>query len=265
MDLNADLGEGFGQWHLTDDDALLEVVTSANVACGFHAGDPSTMRRVCASAAARGVVVGAPVSYRDLAGFGRRYIAYEPAELAADVLYQIAALDGIARSAGTRVGYVKPHGALYHAAASEPAQAGAVRDAIRAYDVDLAVLTLPDSVLARLAAGAGLRTVAEAFLDRAYTPDGGLVPRSRPGAVLHDPDTVTARAVRLALDGVVEAVDGTRVAVPAESLCVHGDTPAAVDLARRVRAALTEAGVPVTPFVRSGAAPHEGPDDPPAT
>jgi UPF0271 protein len=249
MDLNADLGEGFGQWRLTEDDALLDVVTSANVACGFHAGDPLTMRRVCAAAAVRGVVVGAQVSYRDLAGFGRRYIAYEPAELTADVLYQLAALDGIARSAGTRVRYVKPHGALYHAAASEPAQAAAVLDAIRAYGGDLAVLTLPDSVLARLAADAGLRTVAEAFLDRAYTPAGGLVPRTVAGAVIHDADIVTARAVRLALDGVVVAADGTEIAVTAQSMCVHGDTPAAVGLARQVRTALTEAGVPVTPFI----------------
>jgi UPF0271 protein len=248
MDLNADLGEGFGRWELGDDDALLEIVTSANVACGFHAGDPLTMRSVCAEAARRGVSVGAQVSYRDLAGFGRRYIAYEPAELTADVLYQLAALDGIAHAHGTRVRYVKPHGALYHAAAGDPAQAGAVAAAVRAYDPELPVLSLPGSQLLAAADRAGLRGVREAFLDRAYTSDGGLVPRGQRGAVIADPDEVAARAVRMALDGTVVAVDGSTVSVAAESLCVHGDTPAAVEVARRVRATLTDAGVQLTPF-----------------
>jgi 5-oxoprolinase (ATP-hydrolysing) subunit A len=248
MDLNADLGEGFGRWELGDDDALLEIVTSANVACGFHAGDPLTMRSVCAEAARRGVSVGAQVSYRDLAGFGRRYIAYEPAELTADVLYQLAALDGIARAAGTRVRYVKPHGALYHAAAGDPVQAGAVAAAVAAYDRSLPVLSLPGSHLLAAAEKAGLRGVREAFLDRAYTPDGGLVPRGRPGAVISDPAEVAARAVRMAADGTVVAADGSTVPVAAESLCVHGDTPAAVEVARRVRATLTDAGVTLEPF-----------------
>ena len=248
MDLNADLGEGFGRWELGDDDALLEIVTSANVARGFHAGDPLTMRSVCAEAARRGVSVGAQVSYRDLAGFGRRYIAYEPAELTADVLYQLAALDGIAQAHGTRVRYVKPHGALYHAAAGDPAQAGAVAAAVRAYDPELPVLSLPGSQLLAAAGRAGLRGVREAFLDRAYTPDGGLVPRGQRGAVIADPDEVAARAVRMAVDGTVVAVDGSTVSVAAESLCVHGDTPAAVEVARRVRATLTDAGVQLTPF-----------------
>lgn len=248
MDLNADLGEGFGRWELGDDDALLEIVTSANVACGFHAGDPLTMRSVCAQAARRGVSVGAQVSYRDLAGFGRRYIAYEPAELTADVLYQLAALDGIARAAGTRVRYVKPHGALYHAAAGDPVQAGAVAAAVAAYDEDLPVLSLPGSRLLAAADEAGLRGVGEAFLDRAYTPDGGLVPRGQRGAVISDPAEVAARAVRMAVDGTVVAVDGSTVPVAAESLCVHGDTPAAVEVARRVRSTLSDAGVPLAPF-----------------
>ena len=248
MDLNADLGEGFGAWRLGDDEQLLDVLTSANVACGFHAGDPLTMRSVCAEAARRGVSVGAQVSYRDLAGFGRRYIAYEPAELTADVLYQLAALDGIAQAHGTRVRYVKPHGALYHAAAGDPAQAGAVAAAVRAYDPELPVLSLPGSQLLAAAGRAGLRGVREAFLDRAYTPDGGLVPRGQRGAVIADPDEVAARAVRMAVDGTVVAVDGSTVSVAAESLCVHGDTPAAVEVARRVRATLTDAGVQLTPF-----------------
>jgi UPF0271 protein len=203
---------------------------------------------VCAKAAERRVSVGAQVSYRDLAGFGRRYIAYEPAELTADVLYQLAALDGIARAHGTRVRYVKPHGALYHAAAGDPVQAGAVAAAVRAYDAGLAVLSLPGSALLAAAAKAGLRGVHEAFLDRAYTPDGGLVPRGQRGAVIADPDEVAARAVRMAVDGTVVAVDGSTVSVAAESVCVHGDTPAAVEVARRVRATLTDAGVPLTPF-----------------
>ena len=240
MDLNSDLGEGFGAWRLGDDTAMLDVVSSANVACGFHAGDPLTMREVCTIAAAKGVTVGAQVAYRDLAGFGRRYIAYEPAELAADVLYQLAALDGIARTAGTRVRYVKPHGALYHAAAQDPGQAGAVAEAVAAYDTDLAVLTLPGSRLMDAATERGLRPVPEAFLDRAYTPDGGLVPRGQPGAVIHDAAEVTARAVRMAGEGTVVAADGSVVRVDAESFCLHGDTPAAVDVGRRVRAALEE-------------------------
>lgn len=187
VDLNADLGEGFGVWRLGDDEALLGVVTSANVACGFHAGDPGTMRRVCAGAARAGVAVGAQVSYRDLAGFGRRFIDVEPGELADDVLYQLAALDGIARAEGTRVRYVKPHGALYNATVTHQAQARAVVDAVVAHDRALPVLGLPGSALLRVAEAAGLRAVREGFADRGYTPDGGLVPRREPGALVHDP------------------------------------------------------------------------------
>jgi 5-oxoprolinase (ATP-hydrolysing) subunit A len=248
MDLNADLGEGFGVWRLEDDDALLGVVSSANVACGFHAGDPLTMRRVCGRAAAAGVVVGAQVSYRDLAGFGRRFIDVEPAELAADVLYQLAALDGIARAAGTRVSYVKPHGALYDAAVTHQGQAQAVVDAVLAFDRRLPVLGLPGSALLRSAEAAGMRPVAEGFADRGYTPDGRLVPRREPGALVEDPAAVAERAVRMATDGVVVAVDGTALLMPVESVCVHGDTLGAAELARAVRTALTAAGVAVRPF-----------------
>jgi UPF0271 protein len=243
IDLNADLGEGFGVWRLGDDDALLGIVTSANVACGFHAGDPSTMRRVCAGAAARGVAVGAQVSYRDLAGFGRRFVDADPAELTDDLVYQLAALDGIARTAGTRVSYVKPHGALYNAAATHVGHAQAVVDAVLAYDRRLPVLGLPGSELLRAAEAAGMRPVAEGFADRGYTAEGTLVPRRQPGAVLEDPDVVADRAVRMATDGVVVAVDGTRLLMPVESVCVHGDTPGAVALARAVRTALEAAGV----------------------
>jgi 5-oxoprolinase (ATP-hydrolysing) subunit A len=248
IDLNADLGEGFGVWRLGDDDALLEVVSSANVACGFHAGDPVTMRRVCARAAAAGVAVGAQVSYRDLAGFGRRFVDVAPADLTADVLYQLAALDGIARTAGTRVSYVKPHGALYNASATHEGQAAAVIDAVLAFDRRLPVLGLPGSALLRAAEAAGMRPVAEGFADRGYTREGALVPRSAPGALVHDPAAVAERAVRMAADGVVVAVDGTRLLMPVESVCVHGDTPGAVDLARAVRAALSAAGLRVQPF-----------------
>jgi 5-oxoprolinase (ATP-hydrolysing) subunit A len=248
IDLNADLGEGFGIWRLGDDDALLEVVTSANVACGFHAGDPSTMRRVSARAVAGGVAIGAQVSYRDLAGFGRRFVDAAPAELTDDVLYQLAALDGVARAEGGRVTYRKPHGALYNAVVWHEQQAAAVVDAVVAYDRALPVLGLPGSALLRLAADAGLRTVAEGFADRGYTPEATLVPRREPGALVHDAAEVAERAVRMATEGTVVALDGSTVAVPVESVCVHGDTPGAVDLARAVRSALERAGVTLAPF-----------------
>jgi UPF0271 protein len=240
VDLNSDLGEGFGVWRLGDDDALLTIVTSANVACGFHAGDPSTMRRVSDRAAALGVSVGAQVSYRDLAGFGRRRIDVEPGELTDELRYQIGAL-----SAFGTVAYVKPHGALYNTAAVDAGHASAVVAAAG----PLPVLCQPGSVLARLAAEAGLRVVAEGFVDRGYLPDGRLVPRSAAGAVLTDVDAVSARAVRMAVEGIVEAVDGSVIAMPVESLCVHGDTPGAVTMARSVRAVLLAAGVPVAPFL----------------
>lgn len=248
MDLNADLGEGFGIWRLGDDDALLDVITSANVACGFHGGDAGTMRRVCGAAAGRGVAIGAQVGYRDLAGFGRRRIDYAFAELRDDIIYQVGALDAFCRVAGTRVRYVKPHGALYNTAAVDEPQAAAVVAAVSDYDRDLPVLCLPGSVLAQLSTGAGLRTVGEGFADRGYQPGGTLVPRSSPGALVTAEDQVTARVVRMARDREVIAVDGTVVPCAVQSICLHGDTPGAVDLARRVGAALTDAGVPLEPF-----------------
>ncbi|HJQ47313.1 MAG TPA: 5-oxoprolinase subunit PxpA [Amycolatopsis sp.] len=253
IDLNSDLGEGFGVWPLTHDDALLDIVTSANVACGFHAGDPSVLRRVTGRAAARGVAIGAQVSYRDLAGFGRRFIDVDPAELVNDVLYQIAALDGFARVAGTRVSYVKPHGALYNAIVTHAEQAAAVVEAVRTYDASLPVLGLPGSQWLRQAESVGLRPVREAFADRAYTPEGTLVSRRLPGAVIDDPDEVPARVVRMVTEGAVTTVDGSTVAISAESICVHGDTPGAVDIARRVRDALIRAGVELTAFTSEAA------------
>jgi len=248
IDLNADLGEGFGVWRLGDDEQLLDVLTSANVACGFHAGDPPTMRRVCALAADRGVAIGAQVGYRDLAGFGRRRIDVDPEELTAEVLYQIGALDACARAAGARVRYVKPHGALYNTAAADRAQAEAVAAAVAAYDRGLPLLGLPGSALSAAAEAAGLSFVPEAFADRAYRADGRLVARREPGAVIDDPAEVAARAVAFARERRVTAVDGSTLTVDARSLCVHGDTPGAVHLAREIRRALLDAGVVLAPF-----------------
>ncbi|GAB2827007.1 LamB/YcsF family protein [Streptomyces daliensis] len=251
IDLNADLGEGFGRWQLTDDEALLASVTSANVACGFHAGDPATMRRVCERAAEHGVRIGAQVSYRDLAGFGRRAMDVPADELTAEIAYQIGALDVFARAAGTRVSYVKPHGALYNRAVRDREQAAAVVAGIRLAGATLGplpVLGLPGSELHAAAEEAGLPTVREAFADRGYRPDGTLVPRSEPGAVLTDADQVIKRSVGLARDGEVTAADGRALRMRARSLCVHGDTPDAARLARRVREELTAAGVEVRAF-----------------
>ncbi|WP_218602811.1 LamB/YcsF family protein [Pseudonocardia abyssalis] len=248
IDLNSDLGESFGRWTLGDDDAMLDLVTSANVACGFHAGDATTLRRTCAAAAARGVVVGAQVGYRDLAGFGRRFVDMDPGELADDVVYQLGSLDGMCRVAGTAVRYLKPHGALYNAVVHHAAQARAVVDAVRAYDPALPVLGLPGSELLRAAEAAGLRAVPEFFVDRGYTGDGTLVPRAEPGALLHDADEVADRVRRLLAEGVVRAVDGTDVTVRAESACVHGDSPGAVAMAAAVRAALEADGVALEAF-----------------
>lgn len=249
LDLNADLGESFGAWRLGDDSAMVGLVTSANVACGFHAGDALTLQRTCATAAASGVVVGAQVGYRQLAGFGRWAVDMPSAELTADVIYQIGALDGLCRVAGTSVAYVKPHGALYNTAAVDQRQARAVVKAVAAYDSSLPILGLPGSVLLAEAAAAGLRTVREAFADRGYTPEGGLVPRDQPGALLSDPDEVAARMLRLATQGRIRAVDGSDLAVEADSICTHGDSPGAVAMTRAIRAALEAAGVEVRAFV----------------
>lgn len=243
IDLNADLAESFGQWRLGDDEAMLELVTSANVACGFHAGDPSVIRHACRLAAERGVAIGAQVAYRDLPGFGRRFIDVHPAELVNDVLYQLGALETMARVAGSRISYVKPHGALYNAIVDHEAQAEAVVEAVRTYDAELPVLGLPGSAWLRIAEESGLRTVSEAFADRAYTPEGTLVSRREPDAVLHDPAQVAERCVRMVRDHEVVATDGSVLRVDAESVCVHGDSPGAVDMARSIRSALGAEGI----------------------
>ncbi len=250
IDLNSDLGESYGRWELGDDAALLPLVTSANVACGFHAGDPSTLRRTCEQAAARGVVIGAQVGYPDLAGFGRRFLDMAPDELTDAVLYQVGALDALARVAGSRVAYVKPHGALYNTAVTHEEQAAAVVRAVALLDPGLPVLGLPGSALLRHASDAGLRAVPEAFADRGYTPQGTLVSRREPGALLHDPAEVAARVVRMVTAGEVVATDGTVVPLAAESVCVHGDSPGAVRMAGAVRAALAAADLGVRAFLR---------------
>jgi UPF0271 protein len=245
IDLNADVGEGFGRWSLGDDDALVPLVTSANVACGFHAGDPSTLRRTCELAVAHGVAIGAQVSYPDLVGFGRRFIDIAPDELVDAVVYQVGGLRAIARAAGGDVAYLKPHGALYHACTTHPDQAEAVIRASRLAEVR-AVLGAPGSPLLAAAAREGLDAVPEGFVDRGYRADGSLVPRSAPGAVL-GVDAAVRQAERL-IAGEVTAVDGTRLGIAARSLCVHGDGPEAVAIARAVRSALAAAGVSARSF-----------------
>ncbi len=248
MDLNSDLGEGFGPWKMGDDASMLDVVTSANVACGFHAGDPAGILRTLRAAAERGVVVGAHVAYPDLVGFGRREMNPSSEELVADVIYQIGALQGLAAAAGTRVRYVKPHGALYNTIARDARQADDVIAAILAVDPGLALMGLAGSPLLDRARERGLRVVAEAFADRAYTPQGALVSRREPGAVLHDPAWIADRMLELVRTGSIPAIDGSPVALRADSICVHGDSPDAVAMARALRARLLDAGVPLRSF-----------------
>lgn len=248
IDLNSDLGESLGAWSMGDDAAMLDIVSSANVACGFHAGDPAGILATLKAAHARGVSVGAHVAYPDLLGFGRRNMDVASADLVADVIYQIGALQGLAQAAGTRITYVKPHGALYNTIAHDSAQALDVITAIRDVDANLALVALAGSPLVRWAQDAGLRVIAEAFADRAYTPQGALVSRREKGAVLHDVEMVAQRMLRLVHEGVVEAIDGSLARVEAQSICVHGDNAAAVDMARAVRMALEREGVTVRSF-----------------
>jgi 5-oxoprolinase (ATP-hydrolysing) subunit A len=248
VDLNADLGESFGVWKLGDDDAMLDVVTSANVACGFHAGDPALLLRTCEAAVERGVRIGAQVSYRDLAGFGRRFIDAAPEDLKADVIYQIGALQAVAHAAGSSVTYVKPHGALYNTIVTNHDQARAVAEAVHAVDPALPVLGLSDSVFFAAAQELGLRTVPEAFADRAYRSDGQLVSRRLPNAVLDDVAEISDRVSSMVLSGRVAAADGSMIPITVESICVHGDSPGAVRIANTVRDRLVSDGIELEAF-----------------
>jgi UPF0271 protein len=246
IDLNADVGEGFGAWSMGDDTGLLRVVTSANVACGFHAGDPSVIDRTVQIAARAGVAIGAHPSYFDLRGFGRRAMAVDPAEVEADVLYQVSALAGMARAHGARLVHVKPHGALYNQAASDEALATAVARGVTRFDSGLVLVGLASSsAMRRAAESQGLRFAGEAFADRRYEADGTLVPRNAEGAVILDPAVAGLQAVRIAQKHEVVARGGAVASLRAETLCVHGDTPGAPALARAVRDALEAAGVAV--------------------
>jgi len=248
IDLNSDLGESYGAWTMGDDAAMLALVSSANVACGFHAGDPAGILATLRAAAERGVAVGAHVSYPDLAGFGRRDMEISSRDLCAAVIYQIGALQGLAAAAGTRVRYVKPHGALYNRIARDEAQARDVIAALQAVDASLPLVVLAGSKLVGWAREAGLRVVQEAFADRGYRADGSLVPRNEPGAVLHDPDAVAARMLQLTREGTVTAHDGGTVCIAAESICVHGDSPGAVAMAERLRERLLAEGALIEAF-----------------
>lgn len=247
IDLNSDLGESWLPAVVGDDDAMLRLVSSANLACGAHGGDPITMAAAARSAVARGVVIGAHPSYDDREGFGRRDVDVDPVALEAQLVEQVARLTAVAGEAGGAVRYLKPHGALYNRIVSDAERAEVV--ARVAASAGLPIMGMPGSAIERAAREAGIRFITEAFVDRAYRADGSLVPRSEPGAVLHDAAVVAARAVRLAAAGEVETIDGEVVRVEAESLCVHGDTPGAVELAGAVRRALAEAGVEVRPAV----------------
>ena len=249
IDLNADCGESLTSWSMPDGAETLDVVSSANVACGFHAGDPSVARETCRIAAQRGAAIGAHVSYDDLKGFGRRFIDVVPSELTDQVIYQIGALQACARSVGAQVRYVKPHGALYNTIVHHETHAGAVVRALAELGDELPILVLPDSEIERQAAAAGIPTVREAFADRAYTPEGRLVSRREEGSALHDPAEISARVVQMATQRTVTAIDGSTIGVDAESICVHGDTPGALEIARQVSAALAEAGVEQRSFL----------------
>lgn len=246
--LTTDIGEGFGRWTIADDDRLLEIVTSANVACGFHAGDPDIMRRTCATAARRDVAIGAQVSYRDLAGFGRRYLAVPAETLTNDLLYQVGALDAFARVAGTRVSYVRAHGALYNVAARDRDHASAIVRAVQLYDPSLPLLCQVGTATWEIAQECGIRTIAEAFVDRAYTNEGLLVPRDHPGAMVEDPEVAAMRAVSMVLDQRVISIDGAAVPLEARALLIHSDTPGAVAIAQATRAALQAAGIELQPL-----------------
>jgi 5-oxoprolinase (ATP-hydrolysing) subunit A len=251
VDLNADVGEG-RRGTLGNDAALMRSITSANVACGFHAGDPGVMRDTVALAVSHGVAVGAHPGFPDLEGFGRRELQVAPADVEDFVTYQVGALAAIAAAQGVRLQHIKPHGALFNMAARDASLADAIARATAVIDPALVLFGLPDSQLIAAGERAGLRTAREGFTDRAYQRDGTLVPRREAGSVIVDAATVVARAVKMVRDGCVEAIDGTVIPLAIDTLCVHGDTPGAAELASAVRAALEEAGIVVTAVGRTG-------------
>lgn len=248
VDLNSDLGEGFGPWKMGDDDAILEVVSSANVACGMHAGDPHIMAQTFARAKQRGVSVGAHPGYPDLAGFGRRQMECSTSQIEEFVAYQVGAAIGVSRYVGHPITYVKPHGALANLSQVNAEIAGAIVRGIAGVDKSLVLLTYPDGHATRIAQEMGMRTCAEIFADRAYTSSGQLVSRKLPGAVLHDPEMVADRVLRMVRAGGVETVEGAFLPMEIGSICVHGDTPGAIQMATRVRDRLTGAGIKVCSF-----------------
>jgi 5-oxoprolinase (ATP-hydrolysing) subunit A len=245
IDLNSDVGESYGAWRMGDDETLIPLVTSVNVACGAHAGDPLVMARTVRRARDAGAAVGAHPGYPDRDGFGRRDLPMAVDELEASLLAQLGALAAIARAEGAELQHVKPHGALYNRAAADPKLADLVARTIRAFSGDLVLVGLAGSPGLAAVADLGAPVAGEAFADRAYEPDGSLRPRGLPGAVHHDPAVAAAQAVRIARDGVVHAWDGTAVAVGADTICIHGDTPGAVGIATAVRRALEAAGVTI--------------------
>ena len=249
IDLNADLGEGYGPWAMGDDAAMLAFVTSANVACGGHASDPETMFRTMTLAREHGVVVGAHPSYPDLAGFGRRRLPATGGEIERFVAAQVGALIAVGALAGHPVRYVKPHGALANVAAAEREVAEAIARAVFAVDRNLAVLAISGTALEQAAGAAGLRVFSEVFADRGYTAAGDLVPRAAPGALIHDPDAAAERLIGFLDSGTIPTVEGGTVRLAVDSICVHGDNPAAVTMAGRVREALTARGLTVAPFL----------------
>lgn len=249
IDLNSDLGETTNGVAVADDHAMIQLVTSANVATGFHAGDPHSIADTVRAAAERGVAVGAHIGYNDPANFGRTNMEIDPARLADEVLYQIGALEALAHRYGTEVRYVKPHGALYNTIVHHEAQAHAVIDGIHAFSADIPVMLLPGGVAVDIAEKKGLRVIREAFADRNYTAEGTLVPRYDGDAVIHDADAVAARVLQVATTGAVTAVDGTELAVDAESVCVHGDSPGAVDLTRAIVDRLRGEGIDIRSFL----------------
>ena len=248
VDLNADCGEGYGPWSMGDDGGVMEAVTSINMACGGHAGDPGTMARTVALAGAAGVAVGAHPGFPDREGFGRRVIPMSARDVERHVAAQVGAACGVAALGGGRIGHVKAHGALANLAADEPEIADAVARAAAAVDRDMWLLAIAGTELVGAGDRAGLRVASEVFADRAYLPTGRLVPRGRPGAVVHDAEEAAARVVWMVGEGALRAEDGTRLPVAIDSVCVHGDTPGAVAMARRVREALEAAGATVAPF-----------------